>query len=119
MIQCSDKSKSKRTFTAQQMLGTPRPGPIAAAVFSHEDIAQRAYEIHVEKGRRQGRSEQDWLQAEQELKSRQNWLQDGSEKEDRDWAGGPCGPLNHTDGGRSCSVCNTIRPPAISSSEKC
>jgi hypothetical protein len=43
-----------------------RPKPIATAVFTHEDIARRAYQIYVEKGYPQGQSEQNWQQAEQE-----------------------------------------------------
>jgi len=34
---------------------------------SHEEIAQRAFEIYVAGGRQSGQSEQDWLQAEREL----------------------------------------------------
>jgi hypothetical protein len=89
MIKCSNKSKSKQAFAAHQMLGAPRPGPIATAILSHEDIAWRAYEIHVEKGRRQGQSEQDWLQAEQELKNQRNWLQAGRDTKTLDQCGYP------------------------------
>ena len=38
-------------------------------MFTHEDIAKRAYEIYVKRGRRQGQSQQDWNQAEQELQN--------------------------------------------------
>ena len=37
----------------------------------------------------QGQSEQDWLQAEQELKNRQHWLQAGREGKDREQTGYP------------------------------
>jgi len=42
---------------------------------SHEKIANRAYEIYVEKGYQQNQSEENWLQSEQELKSQRNWRQ--------------------------------------------
>jgi|GEM_PF-155279 len=45
---------------------TTRPTPTAAP--THDDIAKRAYEIYAKKGGRQGDSEQNWKQAEQELK---------------------------------------------------
>jgi hypothetical protein len=118
MDKCSTKSRSKRASVAQQMPNAPRPGPIAIAILSHEDIARRAYDIYIEKGCRQGQGEENWLQAEQELKSRQNWLQDGWETKNRDPAGESCGPLNDTGGGRSCSVCSTIRSPAVASASK-
>jgi hypothetical protein len=50
-------------------------GPLATIVPTHKDIAKRAYEIYVEKDCRQGQSEQNWLQAEQELKNQESWLQ--------------------------------------------
>jgi hypothetical protein len=67
-------SKAKQVFTAQQMQNGPHPGP-ATVMPTHKDIARRAYEIYIENGRRQGQSEQYWLQAEQELKNRKHWLQ--------------------------------------------
>ena len=38
------------------------------AAFSHEDIAARAYELFVLRGRADGHDIQDWLQAEHELR---------------------------------------------------
>lgn len=38
---------------------------------SHADIAERAYEIYLEAGGEQGRAEEHWLLAEQELLSKQ------------------------------------------------
>ena len=89
MDKCSTKSRSKRAQVAQRVPNALHRGPIAVATPSHEDIARRAYEIHVAHGRRQGQSEQDWLQAEEELKSRQDEQQDRSEIENRDWTGCP------------------------------
>ena len=34
---------------------------------THEEIAACAYDIYLEHGRTEGRSQQDWLQAEEEL----------------------------------------------------
>lgn len=58
--------------------GKPAPQPQATAggveprsatrVPSHEEIARRAYEIYLARGGEHGRSEEDWLQAERELK---------------------------------------------------
>ena len=53
-------------------------GPVAATSPMHKDIAKRAYEIYVGKNRQQGQSEQNWLQAEQELKNQESWLQVGA-----------------------------------------
>lgn len=36
---------------------------------THDDIAKRAYEIYTQKGNREGDSEQNWKQAEQELRT--------------------------------------------------
>jgi hypothetical protein len=59
----------------QQARKVQHSGAIPITVLTHEKIANRAYEIYVEKGCRQDQSEQNWLQSEQELKSKQNWLQ--------------------------------------------
>jgi hypothetical protein len=47
----------------------PSPKPEAAAEPSHGDIAERAYDIYVTKGRRQGECVRNWLQAEQDLRT--------------------------------------------------
>ena len=91
MNKCNDKSKGRGVFAAQQMLNVSHPGPVVAAMLTQEDIAKHAYEIHVEKGCRQGQSEQNWLQAEQELKNRRNWLQAGREMKKQDQAEDPAG----------------------------
>jgi len=59
----------------QQAHKAPHSGYIPIAVLTHEDISRRAYEIYVENGCREGLSEQNWLQSEQELSSQQHWLQ--------------------------------------------
>lgn len=42
-------------------------GPSLTAGPTHQEIAKRAYEIYLQKGRRPGDCEQNWRQAEQEL----------------------------------------------------
>jgi hypothetical protein len=69
------KSKATQMSTMQQAHKAPHPGSVATAMLTHKDISKRAYEIYVENGCRQGQSEQNWLQAEQELKNQQHWLQ--------------------------------------------
>ena len=69
------KSKATQMSAMQQAHKTPHPGSVATATLTHEEIAKRAYEIYAEKGCPQGQSEQNWLQAEQELKNQQHWLQ--------------------------------------------
>jgi hypothetical protein len=47
---------------AQRNTSAPRSGP------THEQIARRAYEIFLARGGQHGNPEQDWIQAERELK---------------------------------------------------
>ncbi|XXF79843.1 DUF2934 domain-containing protein [Myxococcaceae bacterium GXIMD 01537] len=42
--------------------------PLARNRLSHEEIARRAYDIFVARGGQHGNHEEDWLQAERELK---------------------------------------------------
>ncbi len=74
MSKYTTQSKTTQMSAMQQGQRASHPGPAAAAMPTHKDIAKRAYEIYVEKACRQGQSEQDWLQAEQELKNQENWL---------------------------------------------
>jgi hypothetical protein len=48
-------------FHGNGQVSPPRPAP------THNQIARCAYDIYVEHGRAEGRSELDWLQAEEEL----------------------------------------------------
>ena len=68
-------SKATQMSTMQQAHKASYPGSASITVLKHKEIANRAYEIYVEKGCRQDQSKQNWLQAEQELKSQQHWLQ--------------------------------------------
>ena len=60
--------KSSYEVSASQKRAVPQSGPAMSPAPSHEDIARRAYEIYVKKGRQQGQCQQDWLQAERELR---------------------------------------------------
>ncbi|MGA2071044.1 MAG: DUF2934 domain-containing protein [Sedimentisphaerales bacterium] len=70
----NESSKAKQAFASQQTHKGSQTTP-AAVTPTHKEIARRAYEIYIENGRRQGQSEQYWLQAEQELKNRKHWRQ--------------------------------------------
>jgi hypothetical protein len=53
-----------------QQRAVPQSGPAkspAAPAPSHDDIARRAHDIYVKKGRQPGQCKQNWQQAEQEL----------------------------------------------------
>jgi len=78
------QSKVTQMSAMQQGHKASHPGPAATAMPTHKDIAKRAYEIYVEKGCPQGQSEQNWLQAEQEMKNQQNWRQAGRETNNQD-----------------------------------
>lgn len=77
------KSKTTQMSEMQHAQKSPHPGLVDAALPTHKDISRRAYEIYVKNGCRQGQSEQNWLQAEQELKNRDEWLQ--ADKEIKTW----------------------------------
>lgn len=87
MNKYSNQSKGKQVFAAQQVLNAVHAKPVAAALVTHEDVAKHAYAIFVDTGCRHGQSEQNWLQAEQELKNQQNWLEAGRDAKHQDPAG--------------------------------
>jgi len=82
-------SKATQMSAMQQGHKASPPGLAATAIPKHKDIAKRAYEIYVKKDFKQGQSEQNWLQGEQELKSQENWLQAGLDMKNQDQAGDP------------------------------
>lgn len=52
----------------------PRSEPAAEAPFgvpTHAEIAERAYQIYVSRGSRNGHAREDWLEAERDLRSAQ------------------------------------------------
>jgi hypothetical protein len=89
MNKYNNQSKSKQVHAAQQMRDASHPESVVATMLTHEGIARHAHEIYVEKGCRQGQNEQDWLQAEQEMKNQQNWVQAGQATKNQDRAGDP------------------------------
>jgi hypothetical protein len=64
----TNKPKRSQVPAPQQAHDIPRPKPVPTAKPTLEDIAKRAYEIYVEKGCQPGQCEQNWKQAEQELR---------------------------------------------------
>ena len=75
------KSKATQMSEMQHVHKAPHPEQVATTMLTHEDISRRAYEIYVRNGCKEGQSEQNWLQAEQELKNREEWLEaDGEMK---------------------------------------
>jgi hypothetical protein len=64
----SQPPKEAPKSAPQQIRDIPRSRPTPPAAPTHDDIAKRAYEIYTLKGCRDGRCEQNWKQAEQELK---------------------------------------------------
>ncbi len=75
------RSKATQMSDMQQTHHNPHPGQ--AATLTHEDISRRAYEIYVENGCKEGQSEQNWRQAEQELKNQEEWQE--ADKEIKTW----------------------------------
>jgi hypothetical protein len=63
-------SKSTQMYPTQQTQDNGRPKQASPSMPTHDDIARRAYEIYLKNGRRQGKSEQNWLQAEHELRNK-------------------------------------------------
>ena len=62
------QSKATQPPSNQQTLMAPHPGSAETTRPTHDEIAKRAYEIYLKKGRQQGQCERNWLQAEQELR---------------------------------------------------
>ena len=68
MSQPLTQSKTTQPSSNQQTLMAPHPGSAGTTRPTHAEIAKRAYEIYLKKGRQQGQCERNWLQAEQELR---------------------------------------------------
>ncbi|HVG58963.1 MAG TPA: DUF2934 domain-containing protein [Hyalangium sp.] len=65
------RTSAKNSTTNEKETGeVPSPPTTAPARNgpSHEQIARRAYEIFMARGNKQGDPEQDWFQAERELR---------------------------------------------------
>ncbi len=62
------QTEATRRLAAGQTHDDMHPGHGVITVPTHEEIARRAYEIYLRNGRREGQSEQNWYQAEHELR---------------------------------------------------
>lgn len=71
------KPRAKENTMAREL---PKPAlPKTGMGPTHEEIAQRAYQIFVERGRPEGRDQEHWLEAEAQLTAtRQQQLSAGS-----------------------------------------
>lgn len=62
------RTKQKRDAGSQPDRALPGPAPSLENSPSHDEIAQRAYELYLERGGGEARAEEDWLRAEEELR---------------------------------------------------
>jgi hypothetical protein len=63
-----EKETGKATGPQTQQRPTPTPVPARNTLLTQEQIARRAYEIFMARGGQPGSAEQDWFQAERELR---------------------------------------------------
>ena len=63
------KSVKDQRYATKMSASGRQSSPIQGMTPSQQDIARRAYEIYLRNGRRPGRDEQNWLDAERELLS--------------------------------------------------
>jgi hypothetical protein len=71
MARTSARTNTAATQTTpqpQQARNTATPATAASTGPTHEQIARRAYELYLARGATDGQAEQDWVQAERELK---------------------------------------------------
>ena len=61
------QSHATKVLSAQQTHNSQHPGAPVITAPAHGDIADRAYDIYVRDGRKQGQCKQNWHQAELEL----------------------------------------------------
>ena len=62
------RTKQKRDAGGPSERALPEPAPSQEDSPSYDEIAQRAYELYLEHGGGEGRAEEDWLRAEEELR---------------------------------------------------
>lgn len=63
------QAEAARILAARQMHGDPHPGYGVVSMPTHDDIAKRAYDFYVRKGRVPGQCQQNWHQAEYDLRT--------------------------------------------------
>lgn len=61
-------SKTKRAEAAPAIGGLTAPGPTESAPVTDADVARRAYDLYLARGREPGHDVEDWLQAERDLR---------------------------------------------------
>jgi hypothetical protein len=64
----SNTAATQTTPPPQQARNTANTATAATQGPTHEQIARRAYELYLARGATDGQAEQDWMQAERELK---------------------------------------------------
>ncbi len=62
-------TKQKPTTFASPKSTPPRVTLLPGQVSLHDRIRERAYELYESRGRENGKDEQDWLRAEQEIRT--------------------------------------------------
>ena len=62
-------SQTPRDVAVEPTHNDMHPGRGVIAMPTHDDIANRAYDIYLKSGRKQGQCEQNWHQAELELRT--------------------------------------------------
>ena len=61
-------SKTKGAEAAAAVGGLTAPAPNASAPVTDADVARRAYDLYLARGREPGHDVEDWLQAERDLR---------------------------------------------------
>ena len=61
-------SKTKHAEVAAGVDGSTAPGPNGSAPVTDADVARRAYDLYLARGREPGHDVEDWLQAERDLR---------------------------------------------------
>ena len=67
-IPAFSRSNSPGTAATTHRPPAPPSGPNRTTVFTHDQIAERAYDIYVQNGRQKGQCQQNWEQAEIDLR---------------------------------------------------
>lgn len=62
------RPQTTRVLEVPRTDAATRSGPAGSPAPAHDDIARRAYDIYVKGGSQEGRCQQNWLQAERELR---------------------------------------------------
>ena len=74
MSKFTTRSESAQVRADEQTDNDLHPGRGVITMPTHDEIAHQAHDICVKSGHKQGRCEQNWRQAEQELRTDDRWL---------------------------------------------